>query len=479
MKKRILALFLALVMTLTLPALAAENSTGNFQRSKTYAHQFSDVAAGSVFYDNIAALYEYGLSQGKANGTFGVKDSMTVGEIVIFASRIRSLYAVGDPEQGAQAYRSAGQRAWQPHLRYLQAQGVLGTELDAACAAGAAATRAQVAHVLANTLPTGVIPEKNEELVARAYTSGRYLTDVTDTTPWAQDILTLYNQGISVGSDSHGTFWPASAITRGAAAAMLTRLVDASLRLTPSWDLTSGHSAAGTTLGALIPAADYIAAPETSAQMDQAVRYMLSRNENTLTLKYASANAAFAQKIMEQALAVVKTYCEQSYNIVTCTYSAAGSITLTFGAASAGSRLSEYRSAAMDAAIAVHDQLWSNGTLRDGMSQYEIAKVYYTWICQHCVYDYSAGDNSLSHIAYSLFHNGTAVCDGYTGAYNLLLKLEGISCTALNNSSHIWTVATLDGVTYHIDTTWGDSGNTISYAYFAMTPSQSWAQHSW
>ena len=72
------------------------------------------------------------------------------------------------------------------------------------------------------------------------------------------------------------------------------------------------------------------------------------------------------------------------------------------------------------------------------MSDYEKARVYFTWICDNCVYDYTAGDSSLSHIAYSLFENGTAVCDGYTGAYNLLLKLEGIDCTALsNNSPHL------------------------------------------
>ena len=87
-----------------------------------------------MFYDNVAALYEYGLSVGKTDGTYGLADSMTVGEIVIFASRIRSLYASGDAEAGAAACRTAGQKVWQPHLQYLQAQGVLGTELDQACA---------------------------------------------------------------------------------------------------------------------------------------------------------------------------------------------------------------------------------------------------------------------------------------------------------------------------------------------------------
>lgn len=133
----------------------------------------------------------------------------------------------------------------------------------------------------------------------------------------------------------------------------------------------------------------------------------------------------------------------------------------------------------MNAAIAVHDQLWATGQLTANMTEWEKARVYYTWICDNCVYDYQAGDDSISHIPYGLFQNGTAVCDGYTGAYNLLLKLEGIQCTALSNSSHIWTVATLDGTPYHIDTTWGDSGSTISYAFFAMTPEQSRIYHTW
>ena len=113
------------------------------------------------------------------------------------------------------------------------------------------------------------------------------------------------------------------------------------------------------------------------------------------------------------------------------------------------------------------------------MSDYEKARVYFTWICDNCVYDYTAGDSSLSHIAYSLFENGTAVCDGYTGAYNLLLKLEGIDCYALPNATHIWTVATLDGETVHIDATWGDQGNTGTKQYFAMTPEQSYSLHPW
>ena len=186
-----------------------------------------------------------------------------------------------------------------------------------------------------------------------------------------------------------------------------------------------------------------------------------------------------AQDVMEAALANVKTYCEQCYNTVSCTYSTDGSLTLTFSAADAGDRILTYRDAAMEAAVAVHDQLWESGAITAAMTDREKAPgVLRLDLLQLCLRLPGRGP-LLSHIAYNLFENGIAVCDGYTGAYNMLLKLEGIDCTALSNSSHIWTVATLDGTQVHIDTTWGDSGPTPDYTYFAMTPEVSWQHHTW
>ena len=479
MKKRIFALALAMALALTVPAVAAQDSVDNFVRSRTYTGQFPDLTADSTFYDNVTALYEYGLTAGRADGTFGLRDSLTVGQVVIFAGRIRSLYRTGDAEAGPEAHRGeAGEATALRYLRYLQAEGVLGTEFDQLLYT--AATRAQMAHVLANTLPEEALPPVHADLVTQAYASRRFITDVTEYTPYYQDILDLYRTGVAVGSDAAGSFLPDQPITRGAAAAMLTRMVDPSLRATPDWDLgKESWSAQGAAMGDLVPLGTYIAAPATAAEIDESVRYMLASNQNTLVLQYPSLSVTSARRVMEAALAAVKTYCEQCYNTVNCTYSADGSITLTFSAASAGDQILTYRDAAMEAAIAVHDALWESGEITTSMSDYEKARVYFTWICDNCVYDYTAGDSSLSHIAYSLFENGTAVCDGYTGAYNLLLKLEGIDCTALSNNSHIWTVATLDGTDYHIDTTWGDSGPAPNYDYFAMTAEESWQHHSW
>lgn len=478
MKKRILASLLSLCLLLTIPAYAAEDSTANFVRSKTYNGQFSDLAADSVFYDNVAALYEYGLSVGKDDGTFGQQDSITVGQIVIFAGRIRSLYRTGDPEAGPSAYGGDGDSSEAVrYLRYLQAEGVLGSELDASLSN--AATRAQVAHVLANTLPEEALPSVHSDLVTQAYAAHLAITDVTEYTSYSQDILALYRKGISIGSDETGSFLPDAFITRGAAAAMLTRMVDPALRVTPQWDL--GHSARETSLADLVKPGSYVASPATAEEMEQSVRYMLSSGSNQLSLSFPGISAIQARRVMESALSIVKSFCEQSYNSVSCSYNSAGKVTLTFSAMGlTPEQTASCRTSALESAVAVHDQLWADGILTKSMTDTEKARVYFDWICGSCDYNYKDLENPLSHIPYGLFAEGLAVCDGYTGAYNLLLKLEGIDCYALSNGGHIWTVAVLDGTEVHIDTTWGDSASGgPDHAYFAMTPQQSWQAHPW
>ena len=116
MKRRILTLLLAFCLLLPTSALAAKDSTGNFVRLNTYSGQFSDLQSDSTFYANVSALYEYGLSVGKPDGTYGLKDSLTVGQAVIFAGRIRSLYRTGDPEAGPSAHHEDGQAAAERYL---------------------------------------------------------------------------------------------------------------------------------------------------------------------------------------------------------------------------------------------------------------------------------------------------------------------------------------------------------------------------
>lgn len=470
MKKQIPALLLALSLLLSIPAQAA----AGLPRLRSYAGEFSDLTPESPFYDNVAALYEYGLTNGKDDGTFGLGDPVTLGQAVIFAGRVRGLCLDGDAE-AALAYRHETTPGALAYLRYLQAEEVLESDFVADYKDFyKPASRAQVAHVLANVLPEEDLPPVHQELVAQAR-ADRYIPDVDESTPYCEDILDLYRKGVAAGSDEAGSFHPREPITRGALAAMLTRLTDPDLRVRPQWE--PEPSAAGTTLADLVDPGVYSIAPAGQEELESSLRFMLSQGEDQIVFYTPGLSDSETRQLMNQALLVMKNHCEQGYNEVYCTRGA-GLVTLTFRIAGAGSRTQEYRAAAMEAAVAVHDRLWAEGTLHEGLTQLEKARVYYTWVCENCTYDYQAGDDSISHTPYGLFANRTAVCDGYTGAYNMFLKLEGISCSTVVQGDHIWTAATLDGMEYHIDTTWGDSGSAVSYDYFAMSPRHSQTIHN-
>jgi len=450
-----------------------------FVRIYAYSGQFSDLRPESTFYENITALYEYGLSIGQKDGTYGVKAHATVGQGIIFAGRLRSLYDHGDAEVGAAAFRTEGQRSYEAYLQYLQSLNILGDELDGQYFS--TASRAVMAHILARTLPEDALPAINHDAVTVGYASRHFIQDVDDYTPYFQDILALYRSGICQGVDSDGTFLPNDPISRGALAAMLTRMVDPSLRITLLWDSDISQDI---TWSDLVDAPDTIpVAPSTDEEFDAAIRYMLSQDDLSLSLNYGrTVDSAFVSSVLQTCLRVIGRYSENMLNYATCSYyERTGEMTVSFSVAGASAdETVAYRDATLEAALSVRSELLANGFLLPSMTEREKALVYFRWICENCSYDTEAEDTSLSHTAWSLFTQGLAVCDGYTGAYNLLLKLEDIDCYSLAGSGHAWTVATLDGTEYHIDTTWGDSSSVFANElYFAMSPTLSYGFHPW
>ena len=181
-------------------------------------------------------------------------------------------------------------------------------------------------------------------------------------------------------------------------------------------------------------------------------------------------------RILNAFLSAAREYVEQTYNSVTSLYyPGSGKVILTFSSSLYDeSEIDYYREETMAYAIDVHDRMWAEGRITADMTEYEKAKEYFDWVCNHCRYDY--GDNIMSHSGYQAFTKGLAVCDGYVAIYNLLLRLEGIDCGTCSTSQHIWTVAELDGKTYHIDPTWGDQTNGIDDRYFAMTEADALAR---
>lgn len=446
-------------------------------RVRDYDGRFDDVAGTDWFYPYAAAGYEYALINGRGERTFAPDAEITVAELTVLSARIRAAYE-GDAITDSATWSAA------PYVAYLRSHGAFDEGL--AKHLTEKATRAQVAAVFAAALPESCYDDRNATLIDDALASGGFIYDVVADTPYREQILWMYRQGLLTGVDEWGSYHPAQTTTRAEVAAVVTRIVDPALRLTPNWSVPPRWSALGTTLTDLVPMPEQVdSAPayDDAAAIDALTRRMLALGEHTLTLHYpVTLSQSDAQTIANLFNDCVKGYCEQMYNHVRVTrYLNSGRALVAFSAAGCtDAELERYREATMTRAVEVHDKLWETGQLHEGMSQMEIARVYFLWLCDSCVYDPAEqGDTSLGHIAYSALIDGKAVCDGYTGAYNLFLKLEGIDCRAVHNDEHIWTEATLDAAVYHIDVTWADQTGQTALQYFAMTPEQSRALHPW
>ena len=479
MKRYLLPLVLAGLLLAGAPAALAAAGDA-FSPVRTYEGQFTDVGAGDWYYSNVKALYELGLTNGQGGADrFAPQGDLSVAEILTMAARLRSLYETGDCEAGPG--ESAGGQWYEPYVSYLQGLQVIGDEFEGAY--GRPAARAEMAYVLARTLPEELFDPINQDIVAAGYERGLYITDVTGSTPYQQEILLLYEWGILDGADRTGSFCPNENIPRCQAAAMVTRLAYGSLRIRLDWELPPAYSKRGTAMADLVDSDGtfYAApAPDAAQEIDANVRYMLSQGERRIVLHYPpdSLERETVDALTQAFLSAARLYVEQTYNNVLCSYSSrSGVVSINFSSSLYEiSEVDRYREETRELAVAVHDGLWAAGDITQDMTDSEKARVYYTWICNHCRYDFASTDTSMSHSGYRAFAEGLAVCDGYTAAYNLLLKLEGIPCSTASTADHIWTVAELDGESVHIDTTWGDRTGSIAYQYFAMAEADSLAR---
>ena len=480
MKLRACALTLAAFLLLSLTAPAARGAEEGFTPVRVYEAQFEDVAPDAWYASAVQSLYELGLINGKdVPERFAPEDNITVGEILTLAARLRSLYETGSSEAGRDAYGGDGGAWYLPYTAYLQSMEIIGPEFEGSYERPA--SRAEMAHVLANTLPQDYFAPINREVVELARASGAFIQDVDSSTPYESDIILLYDWGILSGADETGSFLPDQPISRCEAAAMAARLAYSQLRLTLEWEILPAYSKKGTAMQDLVYSdGTFYEAPNLSdpEQIDADIRFMLSRGEREITLNYP-ANTLTNQSIdrlLSVFLDTVRNYVEQTYNNIFVSFALrTGYVQLTFSSSLYDeARTDYYRDATMDYAIAVHDAMWESGQITADMSEYDKAKVYFAWICDNCRYDHTYAD--MSHSGFRLFDEGIAVCDGYTSAYNLLLKLEGISCGTWSAADHIWTTAVLDGTSCHIDTTWGDQDYGIDYRYFAMTEAEAVAR---
>lgn len=116
-------------------------------------------------------------------------------------------------------------------------------------------------------------------------------------------------------------------------------------------------------------------------------------------------------------------------------------------------------------------------SMPSGLSQFNREEYFFNYIVNHCTYDNAAVTDSgrwQAFTSYGALVDGSAVCEGYSRAMQLLAGYAGITCTLIRGSSdgvgHMWNAILINGSWYHLDVTWSD--NTILiYNYYNVSDS--------
>lgn len=121
-------------------------------------------------------------------------------------------------------------------------------------------------------------------------------------------------------------------------------------------------------------------------------------------------------------------------------------------------------------------------------NDYETVVSYHDYIVSHVKYGFLDGEEEqLSYTAEGALLKGTAVCNGYAEAMELLLLCSGIDTRmAVGTASgvdHAWNIVDIQGQWYHVDTTWDDpvpdTGEDPMHVYLNIDDTVMEKTHTW
>lgn len=120
------------------------------------------------------------------------------------------------------------------------------------------------------------------------------------------------------------------------------------------------------------------------------------------------------------------------------------------------------------------DAIIKKAGITDGMSQYEIELRIHDTLVREL--DYKSGINA--HNAYGAIVEKSAVCQGYTLAFNYILRVCKIEAHYVfgtsKNAAHAWSLVKIDGDYFYTDITWDDplgsySRSEVYHSYFNLS----------
>ena len=121
-------------------------------------------------------------------------------------------------------------------------------------------------------------------------------------------------------------------------------------------------------------------------------------------------------------------------------------------------------------------------------SDYEKVVFYHDYVVTHTQYGFLEGeDELLPYTAAGALLRGTAVCNGYAEALELLLLCSGVDAYmavgTTDEGNHAWNIVNIDDKWYHVDTTWDDPvpdmGKESIHVYLNVSDSVMEKTHTW
>lgn len=122
-------------------------------------------------------------------------------------------------------------------------------------------------------------------------------------------------------------------------------------------------------------------------------------------------------------------------------------------------------------------------------SDFEKEEYINNYIIENCKYDDAAAQieniEGNENDAYGALVDGSAVCEGYARAFQLLCNKADIDCVmvsgTVDNTNHAWNCVKIGGEWYQIDVTWNDTDGDKDYLqndYFNLTDSLMLEDHT-
>lgn len=478
----VLALSLMLSMVAALPAYA-----------------FSDVKEDAWYYDYVSFMQTSGISTGYPDGTYRPEHPVSGAESLVFM-----LKALQIPVEDAAVPPGSH---WAYHyIRTPQAQGALPVSF----APDQPVKRAEAARIMYNLMEL-----TSEDALASPF------ADIN-----SPEVTKLFQLGIFSGSfeDGKQIFKPDNRLTRAELSTIIKKLYDYNAGGLPEAETQTGPvTPARTGAKASTPAAvqppvreEFILTPilkdgeamvvkypQSVADFEKLLLYMAKENQYTQTINYtAKYTESFKNNTIPDNLKAAfhnvfvkyPEYCCYTTGLeIKGSYGPVNKLTVNltnedFSAA----ELTGMRTAFFIGAEAFVKDMAKEGKLTNDMTETQKARAIYEWTAYYLQYDVSQQRESFT--GYGAIKNRKAVCQGYTALYNAMCKLagikdvRGIEGTAVGSrggkaEDHIWTLATLDAKTVHIDATFGDPlpdrPGVCHFDYFAVGSDFMRKDHTW